>query len=242
MSVSIVLVPDASLSASELSDAEIIQAASAIQAWIDTEVAPPWSSGWAGHYPCHSVARGAPVPAASAHTWLVHLKATSDVGAGTLGYHTRDAQGNPVLFVFVVDAISHGVPWFAVLAHEVVETLVDRFVNSGVLGTYQGAPAFFFVEAGDPFEAGPRYWFTHNGIQYQVCNFAFPSYFIIEAAPPYDRLHLGTAPLTPTAGGRQEVFPVTGESTLVGASRVPSTPRRHVQRPSGTAVVIAPPA
>jgi hypothetical protein len=215
MAVQIVLVPGNDLPSNQPSDTEIAATAAALTAWIDSDVAPPYSQGWGGHYLCTSLKRGAPVPPPSPHTWLCHLTAESAV-PGALGYHTRDVDGNPVLFVAVQASIQAGRAWSLVASHEVVETLVNRFVDGGVLASYGSGQAFYFCEAADPVEGQPGYFSHHAGVDYAMSNFVLPSYFVPNAPGPYDHGGYVHAPLTPAPGGRQAVFPVGVSISLGG--------------------------
>ena len=214
MSVTIYLVPDDSqLPSNQPTDAEIAATAAALTAWITSDVGPAWGQDWQGHYSVLGLKRGAPVPAASPRVWLCHLTAESAL-SGALGYHERDANGNPVLYVAVQAATMAGRPWSLVASHEVAETLVNRFVDAGILAAYQGGEGFFLMEACDPVEGQPAYMYHHNGVDYTMSNFCRPAYFVPGAPGPYDWRGILTAPLTPAAGGQQAVFLVNNVATI----------------------------
>lgn len=205
--VEIVLLADPGLTADLVPDAEIATAAGLLQAWLEAEVAPAWSQGG---YRVIAVPRGQPAPTPGDNVWLFWVSDGADVpGAG--GYHDIDNVGNPFARIFAGDARRAGYPWTVPLTHEAAETCVNRFVQTYVLAPYLNQDAAYFMEVCDPFEAGPNYSYLWQGHLYRVSNFALPSYFKPRAKQPYDRLGLGTAPLTPTRGGRQTLFPLGGQ-------------------------------
>lgn len=213
MSVQILLVPDQSLSSNQPSDAEIAATAAALQSWIDTDLGPHWGEDWQGHYPVQALKRGATVPTSSPHLWLCHLTSASTV-QNALGYHTRDVAGNPELFVAVDASIQAGRPWSLVASHEIAEALCNRYVAGGVLASYGPGQAFYYMESADPVEGQPAYFYHHDGVDYQMSNFVYPSYFTTGSAPPYDHRGYITTPLHPAPGGLQTVFIVSGAAQI----------------------------
>lgn len=214
MSVTILLVPEAGLPSTQPTDAEIAATAAALTEWVNVDVGPSWGQDWQGHYTVVALKRGVPVPVAGPRLWLCHLTATSSV-SGALGYHQRDAAGNPELFVAVQDATTDGYAWSEVTSHELCETLVNRYVDAGILASY--APtggAFYWVEACDPVEGQPAYLHRHNGVDYQVSNFCYPAYFVPGSKGPWDHRGVISAPFTPARGGQQAFFPVTNSQVV----------------------------
>lgn len=226
MSVSIYLVPDASLQPADLSDLAIAEAAVGLQEWIDEPSVGPASHWSQGQYQVRSVVRGVAAPQATDHQWVVLLMAHSDVGPGVGGYHY--SQGNGIAAkIFVVDC-NAGYPgwWTVALTHEVVEMMADRWTNSLVLGTYQGNPAAFQVEAGDPCEQYSQAFMYGQGKTMLVTEYCYPAYFRQGAPGPYSSMGHINAPLTPVQGCRQEVLMISGGITL-GATTTNSAAGGH---------------
>ena len=213
MSVSIFLVPAPELASNQPSDAEIAATATAITAAVTTDLAPAYGQGWGGHYQVAALGRGAPVPASSPHVWLCRLQASISV-PNALGYHTRDALGNPVLYVDVVGAASHERPWSLVASHEIFEAIGNRWVDGGVLADYGGGQGFYYQELCDTVEGQPAYNYHHNGVEYAMANFVTANYWV--PGGPYDHLGYVHTPLTPAPGGSQAVFPVSTSVSIGG--------------------------
>jgi hypothetical protein len=212
MSVTILWLPGAGIphSLQEISDT-----AEACTADLNANLGPKYGEGWAGHYTCEILEPGKPIPASNEHLWLCHLDASIPVG-GALGYHTKDVGNSPVLYVDMLKS-PH---WTLTASHEVMEAIVNPYVNRGFLTTYQvpGQPypsqAFAYMEACDPVEGQPARWFTWKGKQYVFSNFVFPHYWIEGASGPYDREGYIHAPLTPAPGGVQTVFIMSGAAQI----------------------------
>jgi len=133
--------------------------------------------------------------------WNVLIEDNSDVpGAG--GYHDVDGNFIPYAKVFINDLTNAGIPWTVGLSHEVLEMLADPFANLmvAVSPSYLFSK-FYMQEVGDPVE---DYYYTIGGIQ--VSDFVYPSYFIPNSGPPYDKLNIITQPLQVSPGGYQIVF------------------------------------
>lgn len=215
MSVQLLLVPAGDLPVNQPSDSEIAATAAALTAYIDSDVGPAWGENWQGHYHVQALPRGVPVPASTPHLWLCHLTAASTV-QNALGYHTRDVSGNPELFVAVQASAQAGRAWSLVASHEICETLANRWVDGGVLALYGPGQAFYYMEAADPVEGQPAYFYHHAGVDYTMSNFVFPNYFVPGSLPPYDHRGYIHAPLHPAPGGLQTVFIVSGAAQIAG--------------------------
>jgi hypothetical protein len=229
MSVTIYLVPDQDLNSNQPPDAEIVATAAALEAWITTDLGPAYGQGWQGHYPVVGLRRGERLPIPGERTWLLHLKASLPVAA--LGYHTRDVNGWPVLYVDVVAAALHNQPWSLVASHEIAETLCNRYVDGGVLASYGVGQGFYYQECCDPVEGQPAYFYPAKGVKYTMTNFVLPPYWVPGAKGPYDRNRYIRTPLTPAPGGVQTVFVVSG-AAQIGADGAtvadhPSDPMIH---------------
>jgi hypothetical protein len=193
MSVRILLAPGPDLPSTQPSDGEIAATAAALTAWITTDLGPAYAEGWNGHYSVGALARGVP---------------------NALGYHTRDVNGNPELFVAVQASLQAGRPWSLVASHEIAEALVNRFVDAGILASYGPGQGFYYMEAADPVEGQPGYFYHHAGVDYAMSNFVLPAYWHTNLPGPYDRGGYITAPLHPAPGGVQTVFVVSGAAQI----------------------------
>jgi hypothetical protein len=204
--VEIVLVADPALSPNVLSDAEIAAAAVGLQDWVNSGPGRAWSQGF---YKVSSVprvgARGStPVlPAGTDHVWLVWLKTNSDV-PGAAGYHAAEG-GAPFARIFVVDILAYGMSWTAVASHEIAEMMVNRWVDLGIMGTYQGGVGCYTMEACDPCERFGSLHAYGAGKTIVVSDVCTPAYFRPGAPGPYSLYGHCPAPLTPAPGGRQLV-------------------------------------
>jgi hypothetical protein len=213
MSVRILLAPGPDLPSTQPSDAEIAATATALTAWITTDLGPAYAEGWNGHYSVVALARGVPVPPPDPRTWICHLTAASTV-QNALGYHTRDVNGNPELFVAVQASVQAGRSWSLVASHEIAEALVNRFVDAGILASYGPGQGFYYMEACDPVEGQPGYFSHHAGVDYAMSNFVLPAYWHTNLPGPYDRGGYITLPLHPAPGGVQTVFVVSGAAQI----------------------------
>ena len=202
--VEIVIVPSPELPAGVLSDQEIGIGAAAIGRYVNEVVAPAYSQG---RYTVYPLRRGQPVPPGTDHRWLIWLHSNSDQ-AGAAGYHDANG-GSPEAKVFVVDLLAAGMSWTAVATHEIIEVMVNRFVNAAVLG----GQGFAWQEACDPCEA-----FGGTYAKIVVSDFALPAYWRVGAPGPYSHFGHCPAPLTPAPGCRQEWFAISGSSTQRGAA------------------------
>lgn len=187
--------------------------ASWLQDWINRDFGHAWSQG------AYVVNAMPTSPTPSAYEWVCHLRnATPSDPAGAGGYHTLDAKGNPVIHILMDRLTAVGYPVTVVLAHEAAETAINRWVNGGVRGQYNGQACYYQIEVGDPFEADAPYDHAHGSIVLPACNYALPAYFAENVGGgPYDRLGHGKAPFTPSPGGRQYLELVTGGGTISGA-------------------------
>lgn len=188
---------------------ELARTANWLQQWINGVVAKAWSQGM---YAVKSIGTASP-PTPTDHLWLFHIMDTTDVpGAG--GYHSLDQQGNPYAKIFAGDFLRAGQTWQFVLAHEAAETMMDRFVDAAVLVNN----AAYLMEVADPFEASPlRTYTAAPGLTWPVPPIALPAYYKPGHAGPYDTFGVGTAPLTPAPGGRQAIYPLSGQATGLDA-------------------------
>lgn len=123
--------------------------------------------------------------------------------ADALGYHTLLPNTTiPRGFVFARLAIALGLPWQAILSHEVLEQAVNPFLQEAWVGTWKGVPAALAYEVNDPCQADS---YLIGGIK--VSNFVCPAWFDESASigTRMDWMGLLTAPCTLRLGGYQAV-------------------------------------
>ena len=140
--------------------------------------------------------------------------------AGALGYHDRDPQGRPYARVFAGPVLEHGGDWVAgelsvasVISHEVLEVVIDPFVN---LWADDGSGRLYALEVADPVEADT---YRIGGVT--VSNFVLPSWFDPGASGPYDQLGLLQQPFALGAGGYAIVAAEGGVHEIFGSVAPP---------------------
>lgn len=203
--VTITLCPTVALPEAALDDATIASMAAALEDFVNHGPGPAYSQG---AYRINAVPRGAAVPAAGDHQWLAHLDGHTDL-PGAFGYHQIDAHGHPFSRTFVLTCGEHHADWFVSLSHEIVELMVNRYADLGVLASVDGATRVFLCEACDPVEAS-TVEHAFAGRTLRVANYVLPSYWRPGVAGPYDRGGLVKAPLQAAPGGRQRSFALAG--------------------------------
>lgn len=131
--------------------------------------------------------------------WLVITDNSDQVGA--LGYHDLTATGLPLGFAFAGSDLVNKVSWTVTVSHELLEMLVDPYINLSVLidDPAQGGVLFAY-EVCDACEAD-QLGYEIDGIL--VSDFVFPSWF--EPRPPhsarFDWRNAITEPLQLLPGG-----------------------------------------
>jgi hypothetical protein len=137
---------------------------------------------------------------------VLSIEQTSDV-PGALGYHDKDANGIPYAKIFVDDSATAGVALSSVLSHEILELMVDRFVDAVVLlDNGDGTGTLYALEDCDPVEAD--FYTDANGVQLSNC--VTPAWFDRKnTAGPFDLAGNLTAPFTLTPSGYVITRPVT---------------------------------
>lgn len=134
----------------------------------------------------------------AAHHWVLGVFDSSDQ-ADALGYHDITPLGKPVMKVFVNDAIAAGMSLSSVASHELLETLVDPFIESLALNDAgDGTGELFGLEVADPVQADV--YLIGN---LPVSNFVTPWWFgdPLPAGLKYDFLGKLSGPFTIAPGG-----------------------------------------
>jgi hypothetical protein len=143
-----------------------------------------------------------PIPA---DYWQLAVFDTSDV-ANALGYHDLTATGMPLGKVFIKTTVDNGLAWSVTLSHELLEMLIDPYVNlTAFIQTANTKGVFVAYEVGDPVEDDTLGYAINSVL---VSDFVLPSYFVPGATGPYDFCGHITAPLQLIPGGYLSVFDV----------------------------------
>ncbi len=171
---------------SNVSSDDVASMTAAVQAQLDG----PFQSAWRD---TAQLTIDSPPPGAI----VLSVEQTSDV-PGALGYHDLGSDGAPFGKIFVDDSAAAGVPLSAVLSHEVLEMVIDLYVDvNAVLDNGDGTGTLYALEDCDPVEADA--YQDGNGVT--LSNFVFPAWFQKDAPPPYDAAGNLSAPFSMTPGG-----------------------------------------
>jgi|GEM_PF-6204380 len=165
-----------------------------LRAWLQTDVAQHW----------HLL----PVP--------IIVVLTADKG----DYHTQE-NGMPIAYVAINPAALPD-SWLLAASHEVVESTVDPQMSSAFPETINGSPVNVVGEVADP--TGPSEdGFAYNGSKYWLSDYAYPAWYNVLAAPPYDRVGALKVPLLPALGGQMQFYGIpTGDFIRTAAGISPA--------------------
>jgi len=189
-----------------LSDAQVQAAAAALQIQLDRD----WQAAWGTTATLVFVTRSQGIPVGN---WPIYILDRSDV-SGALGYHDETAAGLPYGRIFAKDDITYGYNWTVTLSHELLEMMLDPYVNLTVFRqTTNTAGMLYAYEACDACEAD-NLGYQINGIS--VSDFVWPSWFDTTitntSGHRYDQMQHLTAPFQLYSGGYIGVFQVTNGS------------------------------
>lgn len=143
--------------------------------------------------------------------WQMVLLDNADQ-AGALGYHDLTTTGLPLGKVFVATSSQDKVAWSTTLSHELLEMLVDPYLDEcSLFQKSDGSAALYALEVADPVEAD-----SYAIGDVAVSNFVLPEWF--ENFAPnhqkkFDFLGKLTAPFTMTPGGYCSVLNMTSPIT-----------------------------
>lgn len=161
--------------------------------------------------------------------WWLTLHDDTD-RAGDLGYHDLTSAGLPLGKAFVTTAEADGMPWSVVLSHELLEMLIDPYLNlAAVIKDQQGPIGLLYgYEVCDPVRSDV---YHVDGVA--VSNFVYPAWF--EANRPqrgtrYDHLERVGAPLRLRPGGYAIVNDMKRKSGWKTKSAGTRKPRRRPRR------------
>ena len=193
-------------SSTVLTDAQVQAAVAALQIQLDRD----WQAAWGTTATLVFVSRTQGIPTGA---WPIYVLDTSDV-SGALGYHDETASGVPYGRIFAKDDITYGYNWTVTLSHELLEMMLDPYVNLTVFRqTTNTAGMLYAYEACDACEAD-NLGYQINGIT--VSDFVWPAWFDTTitntAGHRYDQMNHLTAPFQLSSGGYIGVFQVTNGS------------------------------
>ena len=193
-------------SSTVLTDAQVQAAVAALQIQLDRD----WQAAWGTTATLVFVSRTQGIPTGA---WPIYVLDTSDV-SGALGYHDETASGVPYGRIFAKDDITYGYNWTVTLSHELLEMMLDPYVNLTVFRqTTNTAGMLYAYEACDACEAD-NLGYQINGIT--VSDFVWPSWFDTTITNTlghrYDQMNHLTAPFQLYSGGYIGVFQVTNGS------------------------------
>jgi len=189
-----------------LTDSQITPVIAALQIQLDRD----WQAAWGTTATLVFVSSNQSIPTGA---WPIYILDNSDA-QGALGYHDETASGVPYGRIFAKDDMTYGYNWTVTLSHELLEMMLDPYVNLTVFNqTSDTAGLIYAYEACDAVEAD-NLGYQINGIQ--VSDFVWPSWFDTtitnHAGHRYDQMNHITAPLQLYSGGYIGVFQVTNGS------------------------------
>jgi IPT/TIG domain len=189
-----------------LTDSQITPVVAALQIQLDRD----WQAAWGTTATLVFVSSNQSIPAGA---WPIYILDNSDA-QGALGYHDETASGVPYGRVFAKDDITYGYNWTVTLSHELLEMMLDPYVNLTVFNqTSDTAGLLYAYEACDAVEAD-NLGYQINGIQ--VSDFVWPAWFDTtitnHSGHRYDQMNHITAPFQLYSGGYIGVFQVTNGS------------------------------
>ena len=189
-----------------LTDAQITPVVAALQIQLDRD----WQAAWGTTATLVFVSSNQSIPAGA---WPIYILDNSDV-SGALGYHDEATSGVPYGRIFARDDITYGYNWTVTLSHELLEMMLDPYVNLTVFNqTSDTAGLLYAYEACDAVEAD-NLGYQINGIQ--VSDFVWPAWFDTtitnHSGHRYDQMNHITAPFQLYSGGYIGVFQVTNGS------------------------------
>ena len=203
-----------------LTDAQITPVVAALQIQLDRD----WQAAWGTTATLVFVSSNQSIPAGA---WPIYILDRSDA-PGSLGYHDETTSGVPYGRIFAKDDITYGYNWTVTLSHELLEMMLDPYVNLTVFNQNSNTTGLLYAyEACDAVEAD-NLGYQINGIS--VSDFVWPAWFdntiTNTAGHRYDQMNHLTAPFQLYSGGYIGVFQVTNGSgwSSINAENVIGSP------------------
>ena len=208
-------------SSTVLTDSQVQAAVAALQIQLDRD----WQAAWGTTATLAFVSKNQAIPTGA---WPLYVLDTSDY-AGALGYHDETASGVPYGRIFAKDDIKYGYSWTVTLSHELLEMMLDPYVNLSVFAQDSNSSGLMYAyEACDACEADSM-GYQINGVQ--VSDFVWPSWFDITITNPsghrYDQMQHISQPFQLLGGGYIGVFQVPNDGSgwsSINAERVIGPP------------------
>ena len=203
-----------------LTDQQVSAAMAALQTQANRDVAPVWNTSAAS-----LTFVGKAQQPSVAHWWLVVLDYSDQAGA--LGYHDLTSAGLPISKVFAASDMQYHHSWTVTASHELVEMLVDPWLNLCAIGPDNRIWAY---EACDAVEADGL-GYAIDGVA--VSDFCLPAWW----EPPRGGLkvdfggHIGR-PLQLAAGGYSQYLDLRRGWVQVTAQREPAVGEVAFERAS----------
>jgi hypothetical protein len=171
-----------------------------------------WVAGaYAPHAHVVSLPAGVKPPAGA---WNLILLDNSDQ-QGALGYHDdENGTGIPYAEVFCKDSVADGAIPSSVASHEVLEMLVDPWVNNARKVPRKDTQQFYIVEVGDPVQGNDYDVGAPEGrtTGVMVADFALPSWWELETGPAFSFRHSVTKAWEVAPQGYISVAPLNDPS------------------------------
>ena len=185
-----------------VTDYDLRQAVIAIQTQVHRDFYPAWAID-------ATITWFAPTAVIPSNFWQIVLFDTADV-AGALGYHDLTPSGQPLGKIFAKTAATNGYSWTVTLSHEIVEMLVDPYVNLTVFNqTSDTAGRLYAYETADAVE-DDHLGYRINGVL--VSDFVFPAWFDgfrPESSTRFSQMNNVHAPFQLAKGGYASYYDVT---------------------------------
>jgi len=184
-----------------VTDAEVAKASAAIQTQVVLDFLPAWGLSARLVFVPNG---GKPAPG----IWQMIILDNSDQ-AGALGYHDLTTEGLPLGKVFAKSNLDAGMAWTTAFSHEVLEMIVDPWINYTVFVDIPRGGRLYALEVADAPE-DDQFGYLIDGVL--VSDFVFPSWFEpnFPGKPQFDQMNKITAPLQLLPGGYIGVYDVSG--------------------------------
>ncbi|HUC67183.1 MAG TPA: hypothetical protein VMA53_17215 [Stellaceae bacterium] len=170
---------------------DLAKVVAALQKQVERDFAPVW--GMAARLSL--VREGEALPH---DAWWLTLHDDSD-RAEDLGYHDLTSAGLPLGKAFVATAEADDMPWSVVLSHELLEMLIDPYINLAAFVKKSRSGLLYGYEVCDPVRSDS---YRIDGVE--VSNFVYPDWFLPPQLRPnaqLDHLERIRKPLQIRPGG-----------------------------------------
>ena len=154
---------------------DLAKVVAALQKQVERDFAPIWGIE----------ARLSLVPEGEAlpeDAWWLSLHDNTD-RAGELGYHDLTSAGLPLGKAFLATAEADDMPWSVVLSHELLEMLIDPYINLSAFVRDSQSGLLYGYEVCDPVRSD-----SYRIGKVDVSNFVYPDWFLPPELRPNARL------------------------------------------------------